>query len=435
MPQKVDNELAKSSVKVHSDFFAHVAMSPTDLYYYADEMISKKPDLILYLVNPGDFQMDHFPQAIFGDYSEEGRVHAYGSRHPVKFYYPLSFLFDHFTALKKTEILPLLTKSMLYVNKYRGFIADPIDAYLERHTRSGTSYHNYTGATLNPVQWRKGWTEQKFQVSCELKNKSEFVETVFNPEKDTEILISNTTNELYKNSFPKTGWQKIQFVIPEKIQTDTIDLSFSISKTVSSKAIDQKLYGKEYFYGIRLPQNFCKKVIERDISFTRIDSMDDQVLQQMTDSEYADDYFEKMYKDADLFRQLNDKILIPIRPEVQRLYHLHNVKKFLNNKGAYRWSEFAMLEKAAVKFKQANIPLVIVNNPENPLELDLYKESEWYKDYLKFYSELSKHSVKFYDHKDSVPRVQDFIDSHHLSYTGSEKMIKIYSEIIKENKK
>jgi hypothetical protein len=419
MPQRVDDELAKSGLKIHSDFFAHVAMSPTDLYYYADEIISKKPDLILYLVNPGDFQMDHF----WEEYSEEGRIHAYASRHPVKFYYPLSFLLDHFTTLKKTEILPLLTKSMLYVNKYRGFVPDPIDAYLERHTRSGTSYHNYTGATLNPIQWRKGWTNQKFQVSCELKTKSQFSETIFIHEKDTEILISNNINELYKNSFQNTGWQKIQFTIPDKLQADTIYLSFSISKTVSSKAIDQKLYGKEYFYGIRLSQNFCKQFIERDISFTRIDSMDDQVLQRMTNSEYADDYFEKMYKDADL------------RPEVQRLYHLHQVKEFLNKKGPYRWSEFTMLEKAAAKFKQAHISFVIVNNPENPLELDLYKDSEWYKDYLKFYSELSKHSVKFYDHKESVPRVQDFIDSHHLSYTGSEKMIKNYSEIIKENTK
>lgn len=92
-----------------------------------------------------------------------------------------------------------------------------------------------------------------------------------------------------------------------------------------------------------------------------------------------------------------------------------------------------MLEKAAAKFKQANIPFVIVNNPENPLELNLYKESEWYKDYLHFYSELSNHSVKFYDHKESVPEVQDFIDSHHLTYRGSEQMIPIYSTIIKEN--
>ena len=433
LPQRVDEELEKSGVKIHSDFFGHVAMSPTDLYYYADEMISKKPDLILYLINPGDLQMDHFPKVgdSFGEYSEEGRIHAYASRHPVKFYYPLRFLFDHFSTLKKAEILPLLTKTMLYVNRYRSFLFDPIDAYLERHTRSGTSYHNYTGATLTPIQWRKGWTDQKFQVSCELKAKSQFSETVFIPEKDTEVIISNGANELYKNSFFKTGWQKIQFQIPEKLQADKIDLMFQIGKTVSAKTIDKKLYGREYFYGIRLPQNLCKQSIERDISFTRIDSKDDQVLQEMTDSEYAQDYFEKMYKDADKYAESQRKI--PVRPEVQRLYHLHLVKEFLNKKGRYRWSEFAMLEKAAAKFKQANIPFVIVNNPENPLELNLYKDSEWYKDYLHFYSELSNHSVKFYDHKESVPEVQDFIDSHHLTYRGSEQMIPIYSTIIKEN--
>lgn len=434
LPQRVDEELAKSGIKIHSDFFGHVAMSPTDLYYYADEMISKKPDLILYLVNPGDLQMDHFPKVgeSFGEYSEEGRIHAYAGRHPVKYYYPLQFLFDHFTSLKKTEILPLLTKSLLYVNRYRSFIYDPIDAYLERHTRSGTSYHNYTGATLTPIQWRKGWTDKNFQVTCELKANSFFNETVFIPKKDMQVVISNNTNELFKNTFTKTGWQKIQFKLPE-LQADKIDLTFDISDVVSSKEIDQKIYGKEYFYGIRLPQNFCKKTIDRNISFTRVDSKDDQVLQDMKDSEYAEDYFEKMYKDADKYVDPERKILV--RPEVQRLYYLHRVKEYLSKKGPYRWSEFKMLEKAAIKFKQANIPFVIVNNPENPLELNLYKDSDWYKDYLHFYSELAAHSVKFYDHKESVPKMQDFIDSHHLTYKGSERMVPIYSTIIKENTK
>lgn len=434
LPQDVDKELSKLGAHTQSEFFGHVAMSPTDLYYYANEMISKKPDMILLLINPGDFQMDHFPRQGdgFGDYLEEGRVQAYTKRHPVKYYYPLEFLLDHFTKLKKSEILPLLTKSLLYVNRYRSFIADPIDAYLERHTRSGRSYHNYTGVNLSPIQWRKGWTDQNFEVSCSLTQKSQFLEMVFVPEKNTEITISSGKTELYRNLFPKSGWEKIKFDIPENLRGDTVHLSFFISKTVSSKVIDQKIYGKEYFYGIRLPQNFCKSEIERDISFTRNDSMDDQVLRQMSDEDYAVDYFEKMYKNADQYVDKERQILV--RPEVQRLYHLHNVKKFLSTKGKYRWSEFDYLEKSAKKFHDAKIPFVIVNNPENPLELSLYKDSEWYKDYLEFYKELSSnYGVKFYDKHNAIPEVQDFIDSHHLTYSGASRMSKVYSTIIKEN--
>jgi len=434
LPQGVDQELSKLNINSHSEFFGHVAMSPTDLYYYTDEMIQKKPDMILYLINPGDLQMDHFPKKGegFGDYLEEGRIQAYTKRHPVKYYYPLEFLLDHFTKLKKVEILPLLTKSLLYVNRYRSFIYDPIDVYLERHTRSGRSYHNYTGANLNPIQWRKGWTSQNFEVDCHLSQKSQFSETIFIPEKNTEIRITTGQTELYRNNFSKSGWEKIQFSIPENLKTDTLSLSFSISKTVSSKAIDQKLYGKEYFYGIRLSQNFCKSTIEKDISFTRIDSMDDQVLRQLSDAEYAVDYFEKMYKNADEY--VDKERQIPVRPEVQRLYHLHNVKKFLNTRGKHRWSEFTYLEKSAHKFQEAKIPFIIVNNPENPLELSLYKDSEWYKDYLEFYQELtSKYSVQFYDQKNVIPEVQDFIDSHHLTFAGASRMSKVYSTIIKEN--
>ena len=75
-----------------------------------------------------------------------------------------------------------------------------------------------------------------------------------------------------------------------------------------------------------------------------------------------------------------------------------------------------------------------MNNPENPLELSLYKDSEWYKDYLEFYQELaSKYGVKFYNKNNTIPEVQDFIDSHHLTYRGSLQMSPVYAEIIKEN--
>ncbi|MBK8394646.1 MAG: hypothetical protein IPL26_05300 [Leptospiraceae bacterium] len=436
LPQDVDNELSKSGLNSKSEFFGHVAMSPTDLYYYAEDMISKKPSMILYLVNPGDYQMDYFLQLNkgFDIYSEDIRIHAYVHRHPIKYYYPLQYLMDNFQTLQKTEILPLLTKSLLYVNRYRSFIYDPIDAYLERHARAGRSYHNYTGAHLTPIQWRKGWTAKKFDVNCDFKESSDFTESVFIPNENTELKITSQSTELYKNSFKKSGWHKINFSIPENLKADTIPLSFEVSNVVSSKLIDNKKYGKEYFYGIRLPQNFCKSIIEKDISFLRINSMDDQILEQMSDSEYQNDYFEKMYKDADEFLDKNNTI--QKRPEVQRLYHLHKVKQFLNTKGKYRWSEFNYLEKTAEKFKNANIPFIIVNNPENPLELNLYRDSEWYKGYLEFYEELgSKYSVKFYDKKDSVPKLQNFIDSHHLTYTGATLMSPIYSSIVKENKR
>ena len=76
-----------------------------------------------------------------------------------------------------------------------------------------------------------------------------------------------------------------------------------------------------------------------------------------------------------------------------------------------------------------------MNNPENPLELNLYKDSEWYKDYLHFIQNFQSILVKFYDQKESVPKTQDFADSHHLTYQGSERMVPIYSTIIKENTK
>ncbi|HMV41564.1 MAG TPA: hypothetical protein PK079_17470 [Leptospiraceae bacterium] len=431
LPQDVNLDLVNASIQ--SDFYSHVAMSPTDFYYYADSIIAKKPDLVLYLINPGDLQMDHFPKAKDGqgflDYSEEGRLHAYAERHPVKFYYPLNFLMENLSSLRKIEILHLLTKSILYVNRYRSFAFDPIDAYLERHTRRKTSYHNYTGVTLNPIQWRKGWTSQKFEVECETKKDNFFSDTIFIPEKDTTVKVFAANGDLLANvSYTKAGWHILEF----NFSSGQNKFHFEVSKVVSSKLIDNKLYGKEYFYGIRLSQNFCKNELEQNIAYNRSNSQEDEILKDMSNVDYETDYFTRMYKDADQYHDLEKKI--PVRPEVQRLYHLHNVKKYLNQKGAYRWSEFSMLERAAKKMQDAKIKFVIINNPENPLELNLYKDSIWYKDYLNFFQEMSQnYSIKFYDHKESNLSIQDFVDSHHLTYGGSKKMTKIYSEIIKDN--
>ncbi|MCE9499138.1 MAG: hypothetical protein K8R21_01270, partial [Leptospira sp.] len=61
LPAGIESSLKKSgheNAKV--DFYSHVAMSPTDLNYYLDDVISKKPKIVLYLLNPGDLQLDHF---------------------------------------------------------------------------------------------------------------------------------------------------------------------------------------------------------------------------------------------------------------------------------------------------------------------------------------------------------------------------------------
>ncbi len=431
------NELIEK--EIDAKFYSHVAMSPTDLYYYSDEIISKKSDAVFYLINAGDFQLDHFikkDSETEYKFSEEDRIRAYAKRHPVKFFYPLEFVLDEFSTLTKKEILFLLTKSFLFVNRYRSFAFDPIDSYLEHHYRSGRSYHNYLGPNANGNEiYRKGWTPKNFSIPCDESFDYLFEETIFIPKQNTEILISDYDGEIiHKENFSKSGWNKLKFKIPPDFEP--MIFYFQISNTVSSKEIDGKAYGKSFEYGVRLSQNFCKTERQKNISYSRNESRDDFEIENMNDEEYKKDYFARMYEDGNLFLDKEKKLFK--RPEIQRLYHLHKVKKFFSETKTEikLWSEFEKLEQTAKKFHEKNIPLFIFNNPENPLELELYSNSNFYKTYLEFLNNLSLKypNVKFLDFKDKVSKKQFFIDSHHLTFNGAKEYTNlIYKTILQPN--
>lgn len=422
---------------IDAKFYSHVAMSPTDLYYYSEEIISKNSAAIFYLVNPGDFQLDHFIEKNNSyEFSEEDRIRAYAKRHPVKFFYPFQFIKDEFRNLTKKEILFLLTKSFLNVNRYRNFVYDPIDSYLEHHYRSGRRYHNYLGPNANGNEiYRNGWTPAKFSIPCDESFDYLFEDTVFIPKPNTEILISDYDGEIvHKENFLKAGWNKLKFKIPPDFEP--MIFYFQVSNTVSSKEIDGKIYGTPFEYGIRLSQNFCKTDREKNISYTRTESRDDFEIENKNDEEYKKDYFARMYEDGDIFLDKEKKVFK--RPEIQRLYHLHNIKKYFGETKTEikLWSEFEKLEQTAKLFYEKNIPFFIMNNPENPLELELYSNSNFYKTYLEFLKKLTVKypNVKFFDYKDKVSKKQFFIDSHHLTYNGAKEYTNyIYKNIIQPN--
>jgi hypothetical protein len=73
---------------------------------------------------------------------------------------------------------------------------------------------------------------------------------------------------------------------------------------------------------------------------------------------------------------------------------------------------------------------LLINNPENPISLDWYKNSLWYEGYLQYLKNLQNSSVKFIDLKENL-RMQDFSDYHHFTYPGMVKMNHIYCEEIR----
>lgn len=422
LPEEIENELNGHRIRYNLEFYSHVAMSPMDFYYYLEDVVRKKPSMVLYLFNPADLQFDYIREVKEGkglSYTNEDKINYYKQRFPAKIFYPWRFLRDNFAELNRRDIIQFLTKYILYANRYRVFLRDPIDAYIERNFRSGKSYHNYTGMVPEGGIWRKGWTEQKFTIRCEIQN-GKFVETIFIPKGHTELYIYYMDRIWNRMYYAKSGWKKLKFKVPKEISNPKI--TFEVNQNVSSRQINPNLYGKEYFYGIRLSQNFCKTDVESNISYIRKDSLDDQKFLEMSIEEYEKDYFQRMYFHSN------------IRPEMARLNDLRKKKELLKRTKFQKWPELHYLERIAKMLKENNIKLVLVNNPENPIELKRYVNTEWYKKYLTYFQGLDKQGLlEFYDKKDYIKDPRYFIDPHHLTYPGSRKMTEVYKKIILEN--
>ncbi|MCP5502364.1 MAG: hypothetical protein H7A25_20880 [Leptospiraceae bacterium] len=411
------------------DFFSHVAMTPTDLYYYSNWLTKTGAKVVVYLFNPADLQFDHFlketpelcPLELYiqngePQFSEEDRLRAYVNRVPTRVYYPFAFLLDNWKSLDRKDVFQLTTKSFLHINAYRTFLADPFDAYFERHLRSQRRYHNYTGVIPKEGIWRKGWTPESFSLICE-KKEEQLDEMLFFQKPDMKIKIFNKEKILFDKVFHKAGWHRISFRLP----SDRV-LHFTVTPNISSKLVDPKEYGKEYFYGIRLSQNFCKTKLERNISYLRTEAIDEHRFEVMSKEEYGEDYHSRLYKD-------NCK-----RAETLRMNRIYVVKKALKDSQFKPFSEVRMIQKVALKLKQKGIRFIMINNPESPLELKHYREGRWYQGYLSFFHKLEQDGlIQFEDLSQFLTDERDFIDPHHLTLPAAHKMTIKYTNIIKNN--
>ena len=421
LPQQIEATLKKNGHENSKiEFYSHVAMSPTDLHYYLDDLISKKPKMVLYILNPADFQLDYFREQD-GNlvYSEKDRLVDYNERLPVKVIYPLPFFRDNFFSLNKNDLFALLTKSFLLINRYRIFYWDALDAIVDRHERKGRSYHNYTGNEPEEGIWLKGFVPQKFSIDCEIKS-GVLRESIFIPVENTKLTVKQNGSLLNEFSFPKTGWYDIG--IKPKGNSPAVKLVFESDKKVGSKTIDPKQYGKEFFYGIRLSQNFCKNKFEQNIAYERRKRLDDQRFADMSIAEYRNDYSERLYKDTG------------IRKETGRLNFVRSQKAMIAKYPFRPWSEVNFITEIRKRLTSFGIRFIIVNNPENPIELASYSNSNWYKALLNFLrTSESTGEESFYDAKDFLIDEKLFIDPHHLTYEGAEKMTGLYAKVIDVN--
>ncbi|TGL58773.1 hypothetical protein [Leptospira sarikeiensis] len=447
LPERMNENLKKAPGSIRTEFYSHPALTPSDFYFYKEDIASKNPKLVFFVLNPADLQLDF----LINEEESEKRLEQYRrnelyqeksiinfqdlkyseaaladvsakTRHQNRMIYPALYLREKFSEvlkIGKSTVLSLLSRSLFLVVRYRSFLYDPMDAWIENHLRSGRSYHYYTGIQPEEGIYLRGWAKPEFSIRCELKN-GVFEESVFFQEKGTTLRVWGEGKPiLFDKTFAKSGWHTIRFDVPEK--PEQTKLRIATDKKISSLQVDSRIFGTEEIYGIRLSQNFCRKEIRKNISYLRISGIDDSRLSQMDDDAYVKDYTERIYG----YKGESSKM--------SRLVTLRMAKiKLASSPQFFLWSELDYLKKGVEYLESKGIKVMIVNSPENPIERSVYEESPWYKGYISY---LEKLGQKNYTFKNAIPEfrdIQSFLDPHHLTYQASEKSSDLYSDWILE---
>lgn len=442
-----------------AEMYSHVAMAPTDVYFYLPDIIAKKPDAVVYVFNPADFQLEYI-EPIDGSngyvFREDSWLRHFAWRHPARLFYPNAFAWEYLSQLTKAEIYKLLGKGFLFTNRYREFFWDPIDSYVERYFRSGRSYHIYTGAVPIEGIWPHGWTNSKFSVDCDITPISDWnssrklrnlsiagkkvvhrTESVYIPQPDTDLEILYADGRKQTLAFAKPGWAKLEleFVLDDSDLTTAVSgtpgtsrpltmpgtqsqqrIRIEVSKTHSSRLADQKPYGKEYAYGVRLSQNFCSSSLPENFAYNRPNLLDEARFREMSLPEYESDYFERIYKDSEQ------------RPELYRMKILAEKKSLLAEQEFHPWLEIERFRKIQGVLEAQGIRFFMVLSPENPIELKKYRGHRWYYGMLDYFGLMSR--GHFFDFGSYLSDPRLFSDPHHLTYEGAEKFSKELREVL-----
>ncbi|EMG13029.1 hypothetical protein LEP1GSC151_5750 [Leptospira interrogans serovar Grippotyphosa str. LT2186] len=315
------------------------------------------------------------------------------------------------------------------MNRFRSFLYDPWVEYIEHHTRTMRSYHYYTGSIPKEGIFLRGWTPPSFTIECELKD-GKLSEDIFTQKPGVRIQVEEINSSakhlnrepiFYDQTFSKSGWKSLFLDFKKNSSGEnpqSVTLKFTVSPTTSSDEVDARIFGIPANYGIRLPQNFCKKEIKTNISYDRIHGLDDDRIETMSDEDYLKDYEKRLY-----FNPENEGAL-------NRLKKIQRNKEILGNSTYFTWSEIQFLEKTISKFQANGQKWIIINSPENPIESKYYKNGNWYRGYLKFLNSYKNDTYGFYDLKDAIPDKRSFLDPHHLTFNAAKYSSSLYTNVI-----
>ncbi|HNI89491.1 MAG TPA: hypothetical protein PKX55_15140 [Leptospiraceae bacterium] len=411
------------------EYLSYAGMTPLDSYLFRNQIELLKPDLIVYPINFIDWRL-HRAYVLNPNGSNETADDRslildalnFGDAPQSKFAFPMEAILEFHSLLSLDRIADYLSSSTFLFYRYREIFSQNLRNIYNHRFGRNISYHGYAGVQIPERVNSLGWTGRNFsfypkEYMFERGFLIQIVPEIL--EKGPLILTLSSQGLEEKYSFQDTGWKKV--VLPFKFQSKENKITASLSNVwYPFQAKEDRFDHSRDEVGVRLQQTFGLDRPLSGMQYKREERIEDLRYISMSDEEYKE-YFE--------YRLLSD---FEHRPGIRYIHALKNAKERLASEKFRPGIHMQYLQKFLESMKQKKIPILLINNPENPLALRWYEDSQWYKDHLDYLVNLSsENEIFFFDLKHSL-KMQDFSDFHHITFPGMEKMNFIYGDLIAE---
>jgi hypothetical protein len=419
LSKSISNSLNES---VEVEYLSYAGMTPLDAYLLKNKILELKPDLIIYPLNFIDYRLHRAYVLNHSQTNEKANDKEllldalnFGDAPQSKFVFPFETLKEFAFDLTYKRNSSYLVSSLFYFYRYREIYFQNLKNLYNHRFGKNLSYHGYAGIQIPERVNSLGWTGEEFSFFTKeyMYTKGFYIQIV--PEILSKGFLDlnfydEQNNLIQKESFTSSGWKKI--TLKEKVKF----LKCKLSNTwIPFQATEDRFdYAREKM-GIRLQQTFGLEYPQSEKHYLREERSEDLRFQNMSDSEY-DEYF--------YFRLLSD---VEKRPGIRYIWALKNAKDRISGESFRPTIHFQYLKKFTDEISKKEIPVLLVNHPENPISLSWYENSTWYKSHLEYLRTLENDSIKFVDWRNKLPR-QDFSDFHHINFSAMNKLKVFYTE-------
>ncbi|MCB1190588.1 MAG: hypothetical protein H7A23_19965 [Leptospiraceae bacterium] len=428
-----DKELLENYLKEKTgnqydvEYFSYAGMTPLDAYLTFDKIVDLKPDLIVFPINFIDLRLHR--AYVLDPKNQNSSIDEkillvdaldFLEAQQSKYAFSWEALTAFYPYLNLNQNAKYLASTLFFFYRYREIYLKNLQHLYNHRFGRNTSYHGYAGVQIPERINSLGWTGEKFSFYplSYMQKQGFYIQIVPEILLKGKLVVTITNKNGFKQveKFASSGWKRIQLK-SEFIQQKSL-VTASLSNTwIPYEAKEDRFDHSKDMLGVRLQQTFGLEKPENGQQYTRVERLEDLRYIGMNDSDYENYFY---------FRLLDD---LEHRPGIAYLHALKDAKIRVAREPFVPTLHLKYLKMFSELSNKNKIKLLVINNPENPISLSWYEQSNWYEDHINYLRGLDSRYCKFVDLRNHL-KMQDFSDYHHFTYPGMVKMTPIYGNLI-----